>query len=158
MNEMFRPPRPTSLTLNLAPMVDVMMCLIVFFLLGSSLVLQEARPVDLPWAASAATVEMGELGNRIVVNVRRGAGEDEAELLIAGWDGERVTETRYQPEQLRVYLTTIAGATRARKEEVRCVVRADRDVAYRHVEGVLKACGAAKIARVVFSVNPGVEP
>src|SRR5690606_38234353 len=33
-----RIPKPANMTLNLAPMVDVMMCLIIFFLLGSRLV------------------------------------------------------------------------------------------------------------------------
>jgi biopolymer transport protein ExbD len=47
---MFKPPEPANLDLNLAPMVDVMMCLIIFFLLASKLVQAENYELELPWA------------------------------------------------------------------------------------------------------------
>jgi biopolymer transport protein ExbD len=156
---LFRPPKPVSMALNLAPMVDVMMCLIIFFLLGSTLVLEESRPVELPWARAAQPVDRSELGSRVVVNVRPAVNREmPAEYVVVGWDGRNVTETVLAPEQLHAHLISEAAAARVRQEEISCVIRADRDVKYQEVETALRGCGLARIARVVFSVSGGPPP
>lgn len=145
------------MTLNLAPMVDVMMCLIIFFLLGSSLVLEETRPLELPHALAAAQVELSGLGERVVINVRKSDAEgDTADFVVAGWDGQRIVEQRLAPEELDRHLMRVA-ATASKVEDVRCVIRADRDVGYAHVERVLRAAGLAKIGHIVFAANPGSD-
>jgi biopolymer transport protein ExbD len=154
---LFRPPKPVSMTLNLAPMVDVMMCLIIFFLLGSSLVLEETRPLQLPSALAAAQIEMSELGSRVVVNVRKSdTGDDQADYVVVGWDGYQIVEQRLTPDELEKHLLRVA-ATAENIDDVRCVVRADRDVAFTHVERVLRSAGLAKIGRIVFAANPDAE-
>ncbi|MBU0639631.1 MAG: biopolymer transporter ExbD [Planctomycetes bacterium] len=153
---MFRTPKPVSMALNLAPMVDVMMCLIIFFLLASKLVDAESQPIELPFAAAAQEVERTDLGTRVVLNVRRAHDSDEvAEYVVIDWDGQRVIERVLPPEQIETYLKARAAATDG---EIRCVIRADREVMYQHVELVLRGCGLAKIANIVFSANAGVDP
>jgi biopolymer transport protein ExbD len=68
---MFRPPAPASMTLNLAPMVDVLMCLIVFFLLASKLVSAEHLRGTRPWAGAAGEGRCLELGEGVTINGRR---------------------------------------------------------------------------------------
>ena len=86
---MFRPPKPTGMTLNLAPMVDVMMCLIIFFLLASKLVDAENHPLELAYAVAAQEVERSELGSRVTINVRpsRGGAPDQADYVVVDFDG-----------------------------------------------------------------------
>ena len=43
-------------------------------------------------------------------------------------------------------------------EELRCVIRADQEVMYRHIEVVLRGAGLAKIGKIVFAANSGEEP
>ena len=156
---LFRVPKPVGMTLNLAPMVDVMMCLIIFFLLASELVSAERHPVALPWADAAKNVERSELGTRVVINVRRAKDSDTAaEYVVADWDGEKVIERVLAPEQVADYLLSRAARAQRDREELRCVIRADREALYRHVEVVLRGCGTAHIANVVFSANKGSEP
>jgi biopolymer transport protein ExbD len=155
----FRPPKPVGMTLNLAPMVDVMMCLIIFFLLASKLVDAQHRPLDLPYARAALEVGRGELGPRVVINVRPSADDPlGAEYVVEGWDGRNITERTLQLDEIAPYLQNRADQARARHSDLCCVVRADRDVAYGHVEVVLRGCGLAKIAKVVFSARTGEEP
>ena len=154
---MKQPPKPVSMTLNLAPMVDVMMCLIIFFLLASKL--SDEFPIDLPWAVAAKEVDRSDLGNRVTITIRRVDERDEAaEYVVRDWDGQQVTERRLLPAEVTGLLQ--ARATRAKRDNqpLRCVVRADRMVLYEHVEVVLRACGLAQIADVVFSVNEGPDP
>jgi biopolymer transport protein ExbD len=155
----FRPPKPTSMSLNLAPMVDVLMCLIIFFLLASKLVSAEHFPVKLPWAIAAREVETQDLGARVTINVRRADGTDErAEYVVVDWDGRQIAERVLQPGQLLDLLQSRAARAAAENQQLRCVIRADEDVQYQHVESVLRACGLARIANIVFSVNKGSGP
>jgi biopolymer transport protein ExbD len=156
---LFRPPKPVGMTLNLAPMVDVMMCLIIFFLLASKLVDAQHRPLNLPYARAALEVGRGELGPRVVINVRPSDDDPlRAEYIVEAWDGQNITERILQPDEITEYLQARADRAAALNTDLRCVIRADQNVAYGHVEVVLRGCGLAKIAKVVFSARAGQEP
>ncbi|TWT44019.1 Biopolymer transport protein ExbD/TolR [Phycisphaerae bacterium RAS1] len=156
----FRPPKPFAMTLNLAPMVDVMMCLIVFFLLATRLVDVEHQPILLPYAEAAATDDRHDAGPEVVINVRlsKSGDPDTPEFVVADWDGKRIVERLLQPADVDAYLAGRASQASRDGERVRCVIRADRHVMYQHVEVVLRACGLSKISDVVFSANAGREP
>lgn len=156
---MFRPPRPVSMTLNLAPMVDVLMCLIIFFLLASKLVDAEHYPVELPWAVAAKEVDSAELGVRVTINVRKVEDSDDAaEYVVVDWDGQQIVERVLRPQDIESLLRVRAGRAVLENQEIRCVIRADQDVQYQHVETVLRACGLAKVKNVIFSTNKGLDP
>jgi biopolymer transport protein ExbD len=147
------------MTLNLAPMVDVLMCLIIFFLLASKLVSAEHYPVKLPWAVAAREVETHDLGARVTINVRRAEASDErAEYVVVDWNGRDIAERVLQPGELTALLRSRAARAAAENQQLRCVIRADEDVQYQHVETVLRACGLAKVGKIVFSVNKGSAP
>jgi biopolymer transport protein ExbD len=147
------------MTLNLAPMVDVMMCLIIFFLLASKMVAAEHYPVELPWAVAAKEVEPGDLGTRVTITVRRSTqGEDPAEYVVADWNGQQIVERVLQPDEVESLLQARAARAARENQKLRCVIRADRMVMYQHVEVVLRGCGLAKISDVVFTANAGSEP
>lgn len=149
------------MTLNLAPMVDVMMCLIIFFLLAAKMVAAEHYPVALPWAVAAKTVEPGDLGTRVTITVRpAGAGEaaETAEYVVADWDGQQIVERVLRPEDVEALLAARAARAAHDSQKLRCVIRADERVRYEHVEVVLRGCGLAPISDIVFTVNQGADP
>ena len=134
-------PPPTPLGLNLAPMVDVVMCLIIFFMLASKLVERENSPVDLPRASAAREIDNRQLGRRVVVNVQcdDARGRDAVIYRI----GEREMPLADVERRL--------AQERQRFPQVKCVVRADRDLPFHRVEAVLLGCARAGIANVVFA-------
>lgn len=147
------------MTLNLAPMVDVMMCLIIFFLLASELADADNQPVELPWAVAARQVERGDLGLRITINVRKSTQQpDQPEYVIVDWDGQSIQERRLRPEDLEPLLASRALRAAADRSKLTCVIRADRDLRYQHVETVMRAAALAKISALVFSANEGTDP
>ena len=156
---LFRPPKPVGMTLNLAPMVDVMMCLIVFFLLASKIVDAEHRPLNLAYAKAALESKPGESGPRVVINVRPAENDGlRAEYVVMAWDGRNLTERTLDRDEIAAYLQGRSRLAAERGDELRCVIRADQDVAYGHVEVVLRGCGLAKIGKIVFSARTGDEP
>lgn len=154
----FIAPKPASLTLNLAPMVDVMMCLIIFFLLASQWIDSQNRPLKLAYAQTAEE-DQRSLGARVVINVRPNADDPErVEFVVQGWDGQQLTERRLADDQVASYLQSRASLSDAADGNLRCIVRADRNVKYENVEVVLRACGLAKISKISFSANTGLDP
>lgn len=129
-----RVPDVTPLGLNLAPMVDVVMCLIIFFMLATKLVERENSKIDLPAASVARETEKKELGRRVVVNVE--------------------AASRYVIEQRSMNLEDVERRLRMEHEhdpDVRCVIRGDKELPYGEIEAVLSACVKAGIGRVWFA-------
>ncbi len=146
------------MTLNLAPMVDVMMCLIIFFLLASKMVSAQYR-IEPPWAVAAKEVEGSNLGNRVTITVGRSPqNENEPAYVVTDWDGKQIVDRILQPDELDGLIRTRAARATAEGQQLRCVIRADQLVKYQHVEAVLRACGLAKVKDVVFTANKGVAP
>ncbi|MFO0974694.1 MAG: biopolymer transporter ExbD [Phycisphaerae bacterium] len=135
-----RPREPASMSLNLAPMVDVMMCLLIFFMLAAKLIERRQAAVPLPQSSSAAP-QSG--AGRLVVNVRnteRGAGYSV--------DDQPVTPVELA-ERLEAEVERDAGVT--------CTIRADRDLPFRCIEPIMVHCARLKIAKVTFAAEPIVE-
>lgn len=157
---MHRAPRSISMTLNLAPMVDVMMCLIIFFILASKIVSAQHRGPQLAYAQAAQEIDRSKLGSRVVVNIRPTDDGLRAEYVVNTWDGQNIVERVMASDEIPSFLQRrqIQAFDSGEQEELRCVIRADRDCAYGDVEVVLRACGLAKISKIVFSANTGEDP
>src|SRR6185436_7513846 len=85
MRSRHKTPRAAAhIGLNLAPMVDVVMCLIIFFMLATKLVQRENSSIDLPAASTAKEREKRDIGRRVVVNVLPDqSGSDVARYVIS---------------------------------------------------------------------------
>lgn len=125
-------------------MVDVIMCLLIFFMLAAKMVEQENSPIDLPVALAAMEAEKQTLGSRVVINIREVPAEQGgAVYLMAG-----------EPVPIAEVLARLATEGR-NNAAVNCVIRADRSVSYRFVEEILIGCAAAKIENITFSALRG---
>ena len=122
-------------------MVDVMMCLLSFFMLATKMVEQENSRIDLPVAKAAKDAEKQALGNRFVVNIRDAAwhGGEGAVYLVR----EEAVSLAEVLQRLEVESQLDA--------EVNCVIRADRDLPYKYVQAVMVGCARAKIRNITFS-------
>jgi biopolymer transport protein ExbD len=136
---MRRTPTAAVFDLNLAPMVDVMMCLLIFFMLATRMVEQENSRIDLPAARAAQDQEIDDSGSRFVVNVTQSGKQAEPVYLI-----------REEPRTLAQVLEFIEEQGREHPD-ARCVIRADRSLAYGHVEAILQGCTKAGVRNITFS-------
>ena len=130
--------RRRKVDFNMTPLIDVVFLLIIFFLVSSHLAQQETQlELDLPVASSGHQETPGSTA-RVTINVL-----PDGRLLLGG-DEVALTELR---SRLQVERQETAGDLEVR-------LRADRHLAYRHVEPVLMACAQAKIWNVSFAVFP----
>lgn len=116
--------------INVTPLVDIVLVLLLVFIVTAKFVVAPAVPLDLPRATQGEEIQT-------ILSVALTA---EGELLV---DGEPADDAA---------LGARARAARARDGEVRAVVQADGEVRHRRVVAVLDALKASGIERVAFGV------
>ena len=119
--------------INMVPLIDVVLVLLVIFIVTAPL-LTNAVKLDLPKATSSADLQK----------------PDKIEFAIDPtgslfWNGERID----REEAIRRF--TEAGARRPQPE---IYLRADQNVAYRHVAEMLADASRAGLSKVAFVSEP----
>lgn len=126
---------------QIAPMIDILLVLLVFFMsISSTQVLQVNEHVKLPVAKEAKEAKDKE-GGRFVVNVLWNPLNNVGSIEVSG--KEYAVPGDVQP---------ILFAEMQKNAEAQIFIRADKGVRYEYLRGLLKACGAAGVSNVTFSV------
>jgi biopolymer transport protein ExbD len=124
---------------QIAPMIDILLVLLVFFMsISSTEVLQSNQEVSLPVAKDAK--ESKKNPGQVIVNV-----------LYNPLSSQTVLEVDERPLDLG-HLASILQAKVAANPLVRVLVRADKEVRYDFMRGLLEAVGKAGVGNVTFSV------
>jgi biopolymer transport protein ExbD len=122
------------------PLIDVVMCLIIFYLLVGRLAMDRQAGVKLPRSAVGAEVPHA---NSLIINVLKGEGDAAAGVMIDG----RTVDAAVLRERLMLH----AGA----KPDAAALVqiRADRRLAYSSVSPILAACREAGLKSVLLTTH-----
>ncbi|HEY4329183.1 MAG TPA: biopolymer transporter ExbD [Phycisphaerae bacterium] len=128
---------------NVTPLIDVIMCLIIFFLLCGQFAKEEASDrVRIPQADLG--LQMTDQQGRLLINVVPPETSD------AGTAPDIIIRSHsVSPERLTAYLLN----EKENNPEVKVIIRADQDVAYNWISPVLAACAQANIKSVNFSTR-----
>ena len=126
--------------INVTPLIDVVMCLIIFYLLVGRLAMDRQAGVKLPGSAVGADVPYA---SSLIINVLTGEGDASAGVMI---DGRTV-----DPAVLRERLTLHAGAEPGSAPLVQ--IRADRRLPYSSVSPILAACREAGLTSVLLTTH-----
>lgn len=118
--------------INVTPLVDVALVLLIIFLATSYLIAQQSLKVELPRASKTVPTEA-----RTVAVVVRASGE----ILL---DGRVLQPSELQPE---------LEAMRRERPGLQVVVGADRQVVHGRVVDVMDAARMAGIERVAIAVE-----
>jgi biopolymer transport protein ExbD len=130
--------------LQLAPVIDLVLFLIWFYLLvGQLVVSQKDADVELPQMTSAAAGQ--ELPAEIVINLR-----EDGMVLVSGQD--------VRGPALERTLAREREKVRGQGEDLRVVVRADRRQSFAALDEVLRACRRAGLKQIVFRAVEGGGP
>jgi biopolymer transport protein ExbD len=116
--------------INVTPLVDIVLVLLIIFIVTAKIVIAPAVPLDLPKAAQSE-----ELQTIFAVTM-----PVDGSLLV---NGEAIDEAG---------LTERARAELAGNPELRAVIQADGDVPHRRVIAILDRLKDAGLARVAFAV------
>ena len=135
---------------NVTPLIDVMMCLIIFFLVCGRLAAQESNDkVIVPRAQLGQ--QLPEQRDRLLINVVPRDPEHPSPIA------EPDVYIRGEP----LGMNELAIRLRKEKKEtpdVKVIIRADKDIAYQWIAPVLTACAQAGIKSVNFSTRHLDQP
>lgn len=119
--------------INVTPLVDIMLVLLIIFMLTANLINKQAIEVELPKAAQAGTVE----NKPIAVTVTKSG-----ELFV---DGQAAT-----PEQLRA----IVGAAVKQNPKTVVMIAADKQTAHGRVVWVIDTVKALGVVSFAIQIDP----
>ena len=119
-------------SINITPLIDVMLVLLVIFMVTAKLGDRDAVPLDLPSAASGQTVQ------RIVA------------ITVAA-DGTRTVDGARHDDDAA--LRSLLRERHARTPDLRCVIEASRRASHGDVMRALDSVRLAGIAKVAFAVE-----
>jgi biopolymer transport protein ExbD len=165
-------PRAHGNEVNVTPLIDVVMCLIIFFMLVAKIgVNQGNKQMDLPYSYLGKKID--DLGNTLTLNI---LPKGDMEKIKAQNPNDRIPATDFQvvalvdgeerdlPIQvgdanpvhpLRDVLTKMKQRY---KEQFKVIIRADADLPFILVQPTLLECANAGATNINFTTQKGEEP
>ncbi len=145
---------------NVTPLIDIVMCLIIFFMLVAKIgVSTGAEKMDIP--ASLMGVDIKDMGNTLTLNVRPGAVDEPlvtALLKTPGGMETKPTELKlHDPSTGQNQLVNTLQMYRKQNDQFKVIIRGEADMPYRFLEQVLFACANANVRNVNFNTKKVVE-
>ena len=126
-----------DLDVNIAPLIDVILLLIIFFMTVSQITKTEAEPVDLPEAERAKDIEKEE-NKRVIITVRQ-----DGSVSVLG--------ESYSLEQVQGLLKE--EKTRREAADIRVLIRGDANVEWKSIENIVALCRDEGLLRVRVAVT-----
>lgn len=135
--KLYRKIHKKDLDVNIAPLIDVILLLIIFFMTVSQISKTEAEPLDLPEAERAQDIQKEE-NKRVIITVRK---DGSVSVL-----GESQTL-----EQVRALLKD--EKTRREAADIRVLIRGDAGAEWQSIEKIIGLCRDEGLLRVRVAVT-----
>jgi biopolymer transport protein ExbD len=128
--------------INVTPLVDIVLVLLIIFMVTAKLIVSKSVPLDLPKAATGSEIQT-------VFSV----------VLAA--DGATQVDSRTVPNDDAIF--GLAKSAHEKNPELRAVIKADSSVPHGRVIRVLDLLKQAQVSKIAFGVSPvapgtGVAP
>jgi biopolymer transport protein ExbD len=124
--------------INMAPMIDMVFLLLIFFMVASHMSKMDRTPVELPVANKSTVPENARGRQLITIRSQNNTGE-EVDILI----NLKVV----QVEEIALIIEQIL----AEDANAEVYLRADRYAKHKHVKEVMAACAEGGVANVIFA-------
>jgi biopolymer transport protein ExbD len=120
--------------INVTPLVDITLVLLIIFMVTTKIVLNQTVPLDLPKAATGS------------------ADVQTVFSIILAADGRAVVDTQAIPNDDAIL--ALARDAQTQHPDLRAVIKADAAVTHGRVIHVLDLLKQAKVSKIAFGVSP----
>ena len=147
---------------NVTPLIDIVMCLIIFFMLMTKIGVATGADATIDPPETILGQRIEEMGNTLTLNVRGGgAGSRLEEPIVTA-----LLEKSGEPREIRITeqrgtvrdrpLERVLTAVREKNPKIELIILAEKDLQYHLLEQVLISAANAKITKVNFQTkSPG---
>ncbi len=149
---------------NVTPLIDIVMCLIIFFMLVAKIGVSTGADQKITIPATIRGAEIKDMGNTLTLNVQEGSpGMPFVTALVKDEVRElKLVDPTNGVRQLLVELAYHRNGpdkklgTADDNVDFKVIVRGAEDMPYSILEPVLKTCAEAQVKNVNFNTRRGV--
>ena len=143
---------------NVTPLIDIVMCLIIFFMLVAKIGVTTGADATIQPPETILGVAIKDLGNTLTLNVRGGPRLEEPIVTALVDKGDR------EPREIKIVeqrgavqdkpLERVLTAFQQNNAQAKVIILGEKDLQYHLLEQVLISCANAKITNVNFQTKP----
>jgi biopolymer transport protein ExbD len=144
-------PRAHSDHPNVTPLIDVVMCMIVFYMLAAKIGVSSGKEAEIELPESWQGKQLPDLGNAVTINVEKPPTGEEQPIvkMLNPNTGDMETLKIHdaagkKPLKQRLQLLMGEGAS-VQNADFKVIIRADQNMAYRYLEPVLVTCAETQV-------------
>ena len=124
--------------INMAPMIDMVFLLLIFFMVASHLTKIDRMPVELP-VADKSTIPESTRGRQMITIRSQDPTGEKVDIIM--------NLKQIDVESITPYIKSLLEKNR----NAQVYLRADRYAKHKHVKEVMAACADGGVASVIFS-------
>jgi biopolymer transport protein ExbD len=152
-------------SVNVTPLIDVVMCLIIFFMLVAKIGVSTGADQKIKIPATIRGTEIKDMGNTLTLNVQPGPlNQPFVTALVKDEVRElKLVDPTNGVRQLFVELSHIRNGrdgklgTKDDNIDFKVIIRGAEDMPYSILEPVLKTCAEAQVKNVNFNTRRGAD-
>ena len=141
---------------NVTPLIDVVMCLIIFFMLVAKIGVSSGIDDKIDAPTTYLGVKSIDLGNALALNLYSVPGTDEPQILV-DLKGERQKELKIQENRGGKTVFPLQEVLRDLKKErgdkFNVIINAEKGMRYAQIQLVLQECAAAQVSNLNFATK-----
>ena len=145
---------------NVTPLIDIIMCLIIFFMLVAKIGVDTgAMKIDIPPTALGTKIK--DMGNTLVLNIPEGNGDDpdvEAMITPPGGGPAHLTHLSLHDAAGQNVLQNTLAMYKGQKDDFKVIIRAKADLQWRFISPVLDTCNDAGVRTIEYNTKTADAP
>jgi biopolymer transport protein ExbD len=136
---------------NVTPLIDVIMCLIIFFMLVAKIGVSSGINKDVDSPSTYLGVKITDMSNAMVLNLYNKAGTDEPQILVDVKGKQK--EIKLQEGTKYPLQEVLKDMKKDRKDLFKVIVNADRGMRYAQIQLILQQCAMAGVSNINFATK-----
>ena len=142
---------------NVTPLIDVVMCLIIFFILVAKIGVSDGIKKDIDAPKTYLGVKITDMGNALALNLyeKKGAISDEPQVIVVR--GNHETELPIQKDGKKPLQEVLKDMKKARGDAFKVIINADQGMKYGPVQLILQECAMAGVSNINFATRKQTE-
>ena len=140
---------------NVTPLIDIIMCLIIFFMLVAKIGVDTgAQKIDIPTTVLGSKIK--DMGNTLVLNIPGPIGDDpQVQALVTPEGGGRASlvDLALHAGTGQNQLENVLVKYRGQKDDFKVIIRADANLQWRFIAPVLDTCNDAGVRTIEFNTK-----
>ena len=137
---------------NVTPLIDIVMCLIIFYMLVAKIGVNMGHDAKIELPTSLLGITLKDLGNTVTLNVARPPSGDEPLVTMLDPSSGQMVDLKIIDGTKRP-LQTFLKKLKGENAEFKVIIRGDQNLEYRHLEPVLITCSEAAVKNVNFAAR-----